>query len=129
MSSKVNTRIIVIGRKSSLMLCVSHYSLWSGLHLWWNFFSLFSSMAETDAHAGWSEVSTLREFSYLKPFVICEEAETYEGVAHEEPVYELLYYVDERVEWTVGQPRQCGTVLHQCLRLKQTQPPEHALFN
>lgn len=58
--------------------------------------------------------------SYLQPFVICEEAECHQGVAHEEPVDKLLYYIDERVERAVGQLRQQGTVPHQHHRLSHT---------
>lgn len=39
-----------------------------------------------------------RLVSYLEPFVIGEEAEWHQRVAHEEPVDKLLYYIDERVE-------------------------------
>lgn len=49
---------------------------------------------------------------HLEPFVIGEEAEWHEGVAHEEPVDKLLDDVDEGVERAVGQLRQRGTVLH-----------------
>lgn len=49
---------------------------------------------------------------YLEPFVIGEEAEWHQGVAHEEPVDKLLDYIDERVERAVGQLRQQGTVPH-----------------
>lgn len=54
----------------------------------------------------------LGEQCYLEPFVIGEEAERYEGVAHEEPVDKLLDYVDEGVERTIGHLRQQGTVPH-----------------
>lgn len=40
---------------------------------------------------------------HLQPFVIGEEAEWHEGVAHEEPMEKLLDAIDEGVECTVGQ--------------------------
>lgn len=86
----------------------------------------------TSTHLGRRGGSAVRDLSYLEPLVIGEEAETYERVAQEQPVYKLLYQIDERVEWTVGQPRQRGTVLHECLGLEQAQHnllSTHSLLN
>lgn len=48
----------------------------------------------------------------LEPFIVGEEAERHQGVAHEEPVNKLLDYIDERVECAVGHFCQQGTVPH-----------------
>lgn len=42
---------------------------------------------------------------HLEPFIISEEAEWHQGVAHEKPMDTLLDYIDERVERAVGHLR------------------------